>query len=142
MKTLRFSDQMHDRRRPTGADVETSLAHFSIITYLADPTVARRHIHPRFELDLVEIDGDSHALLSVVPFLDFDFHFASLPWFKWTFGQTNYRMYVTDTETGEHVVWFLGTTLDSSSVVIPRYLWNLPWHRGRIRFDCEFASWA
>lgn len=138
MKQLLFADHMHDRRPPRGADVQTALAHFAIITFSVDPEIARRLVHPRFELDLVEYGGRSHALLSVVPFIDFDFHFAALPWFKWTFGQTNYRIYVTDSETGEHVVWFLGTTLDSNSVLIPRYLWNLPWHRGRIQFDCEY----
>jgi hypothetical protein len=138
MKDLLFSEYLYERCLPRGVDVETALAHFAIVTYLVDPTEARRHIHPRFELDLVEIDGVSHGLFSVVPFVDVDFHFANAPWFKWTFGQTNYRIYVTDLETGEHVVWFLGTTLDSSSVVIPRYFWSLPWHRGRIRFDCKF----
>ena len=87
---------------------------------------------------MIEVDGCKRALLSVVPFVDFDFHFTGFPWFKWTFGQTNYRIYVTDSETGEHVVWFLGTTLDSTSVAIPRYLWKLPWHRGHIQFDCEY----
>lgn len=137
-ENLLFSEHLHDRIEPSGIDVQTSLAHFAIITYLIDPAAARRLIHDRFELDLLEVDGLSYALLSVVPFVDFDFRFTNLPWFNWRFGQTNYRIYVTDSETGEHVVWFLGTTLDSNSVVIPRYLWKLPWHRGQIRFDCEF----
>jgi len=47
---------------------------------------------------------------------------------------------VIDTETGQRAVWFFGTCLDSSSVIIPRYLWQLPWHYGRIRFDCDYDS--
>jgi hypothetical protein len=47
---------------------------------------------------------------------------------------------VVDSETGRRLVWFFGTSLDSWSVVVPRYLWQLPWHRGRIRFDCELDS--
>ena len=54
------------------------------------------------------------------------------------FGQTNYRAYVQDRVTGKHCVWFFGTCLDSIAVVVPRYLWKLPWHRGRIYFSCEF----
>jgi hypothetical protein len=33
-------------------------------------------------------------------------------------------------------VWFLGTTLGSWLVALPRYLWRLPWHFGRFHFDC------
>jgi hypothetical protein len=58
------------------------------------------------------------------------------------FGQTNYRAYATDTETGEHVAWFFGTCLDSMSVTIPRYLWKLPWHRARMAFDCSYDDVA
>jgi hypothetical protein len=49
---------------------------------------------------------------------------------------------VIDRETGERAVWFFGTTLDHWSVVLPRNVWRLPWHRGRIRFDCEFDAAA
>jgi hypothetical protein len=76
----------------------------------------------------------------MVPFEDQDFHFVGLPWPKWRFGQTNYRTYVIDRETGERAVWFFGTTLDSWTVVLPRYVWRLPWHRGRMRFDCNYDS--
>jgi hypothetical protein len=36
-------------------------------------------------------------------------------------------------------VWFFGTSLDTVWVVIPRYWWNLPWHRDRIDIQ---ASWT
>ncbi|RYG27580.1 MAG: DUF2071 domain-containing protein, partial [Burkholderiales bacterium] len=83
------------------------------------------------------IEGRAKALISVVPFIDVDFTSACLPFPKFTMGQTNYRVYVVDSTTGEKCVWFLGTTLDSWTVAVPRYLWKLPWHRGRVEFDCE-----
>lgn len=138
IKTLTFSDDLLSRKPPTGMDVDTTLAHFAIITYLVNPDTVRQQIHPRFQPDLIEIDGREWALLSVVPFVDQDFRFAKLPWPKWRFGQTNYRIYVTDSETGAHVAWFIGTSLDSWTVSVPRFLWKLPWHRAKIQFDCQF----
>jgi hypothetical protein len=76
--------------------------------------------------------------LSVVPFIDVDFTSAVYPFPKFRMGQTNYRIYVIDCQTNERTVWFLGTTLDSWTQTIPYYLWKLPWHRGRMRFDCLY----
>ena len=59
---------------------------------------------------------------------------------RFAFGQTNYRAYVLDRETGKPGVWFFGTTLASATVAVPRYLWKLPWHPGRMRFDCEWEA--
>jgi len=133
MDTLRFTDELLTRKRPSGVDVDTTLSHFAIVTYLVAPDVLRRHVHTRFELDVINHNGFDAALLhvpepfgsakfldrwhpptgfwdrllvSVVPFVDQDFRFSKFPWLKRRFGQTNYRAYVTDTETGEHVVWF------------------------------------
>jgi hypothetical protein len=63
---------------------------------------------------------------------------VSARWLRFRFGQTNYRTYVIDRATGQRAVWFFGTTLDSWAVAIPRCVWKLPWHRGRIRFDCAY----
>ncbi len=118
--------------------VVTTLAHFAIVTYAADPSAVRPHIDPRFELETIDVPGRGPSgLISVVPFLDRDFRFARMPWPEFTFGQTNYRVYVIDRETGQRGVWFFGTCLDSLSVYVPRHVWKLPWHPGRIRFDCE-----
>jgi uncharacterized protein YqjF (DUF2071 family) len=138
MEILTFSDDLLHRKRPRCIDVETTLAHFAIVTYVVNPDVARKHIHPRFQLDLIKSNGQESALLSVVPFVDQDFRFSKAPWPKWRFGQTNYRIYVTDSETGDHVAWFLGTSLDSLAVSVPRHLWKLPWHKANIHFDCDF----
>ncbi len=142
MDKLSFNDELLARQPARGIDVETTLAHFAIITCLIDPALLRPLIHPRFQLDLVEVDGQERALLSVVPFMDQDFRFVRFPWLKWRFGQTNYRVYVTDTQTGEHAAWFIGTSLDSWTVSIPRHLWKLPWHRARIHFDCNYDETA
>lgn len=42
-----------------------------------------------------------------------------------------------DEETQERCVWFLGTTLDSWTLIVPRYVWQLPWHSAQIEFDCQ-----
>lgn len=141
MEPLVFNDEMLTRRPPSGIDIDTTLAHFAIVTYRIDPEALRPLIHPRFELDLIDADHPA-ALLSVVPFVDQDFRFSRMPWPRWRFGQTNYRVYVTDSETGEHVVWFIGTSLDSATVAVARHVWKLPWHRANIRFDCTFDQAA
>ena len=122
-----------------GMDAVATLAHFAIVTWAVPPERLRPLIHPRFDLELIRTaEGDPRALVSVVPFEDQDFHFATLPLLRWRFPQTNYRVYVRDRASGERLVWFLGTCLDSWTVAVPRLLWRLPWHRGRSRFDCRW----
>lgn len=137
-RRLRFTADLLTQPRHRLWDVVTTLRHFAIVTYTLDPDRLLPHLHPRFEPDCIQLsDGRQQALLSVVPFHDEAFHFVGCPLVHWSFGQTNYRAYVRDRSTGERAVWFFGTTLDSASVLIPRYLWKLPWHAGRISFDCH-----
>jgi len=131
----RFTREMLTRPPRAGIDAVTTLRHFAIVTYAVEPERVRAHLHPRFMPDVVTTDGE-RALVSVVPFHDIEFRLARCPWPRFRFGQTNYRTYVIDKETGERCVWFFGTCLDSWSVAIPRLAWKLPWHKGRIRFDC------
>jgi uncharacterized protein YqjF (DUF2071 family) len=136
---LRFTPTQLSKPAPGPLAAETTLLHFVIVTYLVDASVLRTHLHPRFEPDCIDCDGDApQALVSVVTFLDRDFRFVVCPWLKNSFGQTNYRSYVTDTVTGDHVAWFFGTCLDSRSVAVPRYAWRLPWHRAQMAFDCRY----
>ena len=137
IQTLTFTPEMLSRPAAKGIDAVTTLHHFAIITYAVAPEVLRPLIHPRFELDCIELGGTSKALLSVVPFEDHDFRMANFPSPRWRFGQTNYRIYVRDTQSGERAVWFLGTTLGSWTVALPRYCWRLPWHHGRYSFSCQ-----
>jgi hypothetical protein len=136
---LRFSNALLTRPPLSRRDAVATLEHFAIISYAVDPGRVRPHVHPRFEIDcFVNAPAGPQTLVSMVPFEDQDFHFVGAPWLKRRFGPTNYRTYVIDRETGERAVWFFGTSLDSWSVAVPRYVWRLPWHRGRIHFDCEY----
>ncbi len=138
---LRYSAEMLARPPLSGIDVVSGLEHFAIVTYAILPERLRPLVHERFELDCIPgPDGKPRALVSMVPFLDRDFHFARLPWPRFRFGQTNYRAYVIDRNTGRRGVWFFGTTLDAWSVAVPRYLWKLPWHRGHTRFFCRYDA--
>lgn len=143
MKQLKFTPQLLTKPEPSGLDAETTLRHFALITYMVEPAQLRPLIHKRFHLDkIIDPQGHDRALISVVPFLDLDFRSALLPWPTWRFGQTNYRAYVRDGQTGEHCVWFFGTALDSVTNLIPRYLWKLPWHKAKMQFDCDYNQQA
>lgn len=134
---LSFKDCLIPRPKPRGIDVVSLLHHFAIVTYAVDPARLRRRVHPRFELLTIEREGRKRALISIVPFAEVNFGLAAYPSPRFRFNQTNYRVYVTDTKTGDHCVWFIGSLLDSITVLIPRYLWKLPWHYGQMQFDCE-----
>jgi hypothetical protein len=134
---------MLTRPDPGRSGAETTLHHFAIVTYYVDPTLLKRHLHPRFEpLRVPAPDGSERALVSVVTFFDRDFRFLRWPGVVRSFGQTNYRAYVVDRTTGDHVAWFFGTCVDSVAVAIPRYWWNLPWHRARMSFACDYDARA
>ncbi|MCL4256932.1 MAG: DUF2071 domain-containing protein [Anaerolineales bacterium] len=140
MLPLRFADEARPRPQPSGIDVVSTLLHFAIITYAVPPERLRPLVHERFELLTVPVGGEPRALVSVVPFQELDFRLAAYPSPQFRFGQTNYRVYVLDRTTGKPCVWFLGSLLDSLTVVIPRYLWKLPWHHGRMQFDCRLGA--
>ncbi|GAC16199.1 DUF2071 domain-containing protein [Aliiglaciecola lipolytica] len=140
MDSLKFKDYLSERPIPKGIDVLCKLQHFAIITYAVPPERFNGLFPDRFKLDTVQIDGKDKALISVVPFIDVDFTSAVYPFPKFTMGQTNYRIYIIDTETNERCVWFLGTTLDSWTLAIPHFAWKLPWYRGKVTFNCDFDS--
>lgn len=133
-------DHRRVRRHLGWLGARTTLRHFALITYSLPRARLAPHIpEERFEISAFSVGGQERALLSVVPFLDEDFRFPRLlPFIRSSFGQTNHRVYVTDRRTGEPAVWFLGTTLGSPVVALPRHLWKLPWHAARYRFDCRY----
>jgi hypothetical protein len=140
---LQFTAALLSRPEPGRSGAETTLQHFAIVTYYVDPTLLKRHLHPRFEpLRVAGPDGAARGLISVVTFFDRDFRFTRWPRAVRSFGQTNYRAYVVDRTTGEHVAWFFGTCVDSATVMIPRYVWRLPWHRSHMTFDCAYDAAA
>lgn len=119
------------------------LHHFALITYAVPVERLTPHIPAeRFEVPTFEIDGRQMALLSVVPFVDAGFRFRLLPFVKFHFGQTNYRVYVIDRETGQHVVWFFGTTLGGWPVHVARFLWKIPWHPAKYSWKCDYDAEA
>ena len=133
-------DQRLKKRQPGWLDIRTDLRHFALINYAVPPERLVPHIPTdRFEIPTFEINGSQLAMLSVVPFVDADFClYRLLPWFKFRFPQTNFRVYVIDRATGEPVVWFFGTTLGSRVVSLARGLWRIPWHRAKYAVVCEF----
>lgn len=122
-------------------DVNSKLAHFSIVSY-AVPVDRLRPLIPesRFEIFNFTRRNQTYGLVSAVPFLDLDFHFKRMPWAKFRFAQTNHRAYVIDKKTGEPAVWFFGTTLGSSTVHFAQLLWRLPWYRARYVMDCRYDA--
>jgi hypothetical protein len=135
-----FTPDLLERPAHSGIDVVTTLRHFAIVTYPVEPDALKQHLHPRFVPDCVETaSGRTVGLVSVVPFFDVDFCAATFPSPRLSFGQTNYRAYIHDTESGSRAVWFFGTCLGSWTVIVPRYFWQLPWHHGRIRFNCDYS---
>ncbi len=127
-------------RPPLGwLDVTTSLRHFAIISYLVPLERLRPHVNPQFGIVPFTVDGRKYGLLSVVPFLDQDFCFSRLPWLRFRFGQTNYRLYVTD-QQGEDQAWFFGTTLGAAAVAFAHHAWQLPWYRARYQFATTYSA--
>lgn len=120
--------------------VTTDLVHFAIVTFAADAARLREIIKSdRFRVPEFDFAGGAGALVSAVVFLDVDFHAPRVshePAF--TFGQTNYRAYVIDRETGEHVVWFFRSTLGSRMAIVPRLVWRMPWVFADYRFECDY----
>lgn len=140
MQKLRFENHLTPRPRAKGIDVATQLKHFAIITYAIDPGRLAGIIPERFRLVTVEIDGQPKALLSVVPFVNAGFRSAAYPSPRVSMAQVNYRVYIIDSETGANAVWFLGSILDSWMIVVPRYVWKLPWQKGTIRISYAFDT--
>jgi uncharacterized protein YqjF (DUF2071 family) len=114
--------------RPGPLAALTTLEDIAIVTYDIDPDALAALLPPWMEPDVLTLaDGRRRALLSAVSFRDVDFRFRLLPLVRLRMLQTNYRAYVR--AGGERAVWFLGSTLTSRSVAIPRRVWAMPWHR-------------
>ncbi len=114
--------------RPGALAALTTLEDIAIVTYDIDPDALAALLPPWIEPDVLTLaDGRQRALISAVSFRDVDFRFRLVPFIRLGMLQTNYRAYVR--AGGERAVWFLGSTLTSRSVEVPRRLWSMPWHR-------------
>jgi len=144
MAPLEFAAQLRDRlspRKPGLLDIGSPLLHFALITYAVPMERLRPHIPADlFDIPTFEIGGRSLALLSVVPFFDHGFRFRLFPFVRFHFAQTNYRVYVINKRTGEHCVWFFGTTLGGWPVHVSRWLWKIPWHHASYRWRCAYDA--
>ncbi len=61
IEQLRFTRELLQRPSPRGFAAETTLQHFAIVTYWADPSRLKQLIHPRFEPVCLAADGRSGA---------------------------------------------------------------------------------
>jgi uncharacterized protein YqjF (DUF2071 family) len=114
--------------RPGPLAAMTTLEDIAIVTYDIDPGALLAMLPSWIEPDVLTLaDRRQRALISAVTFRDVDFRLRLLPFARLGMLQTNYRAYVR--AGGERAVWFLGSTLTSRSVEVPRRLWSMPWHR-------------
>lgn len=129
---------MAQRPSPNRFDIHSDLLHFALINYALPKVRLEPYIATdRFYIPEFDIAGEKLALMSAVPFWDADFRFVRLaPWHTFQFAQTNYRVYVVDRATDQHVAWFLGTTLGSPIVYGARWLWGIPWYYARYEVNC------
>jgi uncharacterized protein YqjF (DUF2071 family) len=118
--------------------VHVTLEHFAITTFAVAPEAVARHLAPGFVPEVFQLREGPRALVSAVTFLDTGFRLRVLPWPRFSFGQTNYRAYAL--HRGRRVAWFFGTSLDSAFVAVPRLVWQMPWHRARMRFDVAYRG--
>ncbi len=134
-----LANRLH-RRPPAWWDVRSDLLHFALINYALPKSRLEKYIPAgRFLIPEFDVNGQKLALMSAVPFVDSDFRFVRLaPWLKFRFGQTNYRVYIIDRQTGEHGVWFFGTTLGSRLVHPAQWFWRIPWHYARYQVNFDY----
>jgi Uncharacterized conserved protein (COG2071) len=120
-------------------DVCSKLKHFALINYALPKSRLEPYI-PQSHFDIPEfaIGGRQLALMSAVPFFDVDFHFIKAPFLKFSFGQTNFRVYVIDRKSGQHAVWFFGTTLGSYIVYFAKGAWGIPWYHARYQSEHDY----
>jgi len=136
-----LQNRIKKRKKRSLLDVNTKLQHFSLISYAVPLERIAKYIPEPFELWTFTTEDKKFALVSAVPFVDYDFHFYHLAKFpKFKFCQTNFRTYIVDKRNGEHAAWFFGTTLGSFSVYIPRLIWKMPWQYAKYKINTKFEN--
>ncbi|MFK8039685.1 MAG: DUF2071 domain-containing protein [Crocinitomicaceae bacterium] len=133
--------RVDNRLKRSWIDVNTKLAHFSIISYQV-PISRIEHLIPSpFKLWSFKENGIEYAIISAVPFKDKDFSFYRISRFpSFNFFQTNFRTYVIDQRDGTNLAWFFATTLGSITSVIPKRIWKMPWGYGKYSFDYQLEK--
>jgi hypothetical protein len=82
--------------------------------------------------------GRARAFVSAVTFFNTRFYAHFAPFVKLQCYQTNYRAYVQRGE--KRCVWFFATMLASPFVLLPRHVWQLPWHHASVQHSSEWAD--
>lgn len=120
-------------------DVSSLLQDFAITTWDVDPGALARRLPPELQPDVFTLDdGRPRAFVSAVTFLNTDFFVRFAPFVRLRAHQTNYRAYVRRGD--ERAVWFLGTSLASVGVIVPRWIWGLPWARSRVEAEARWSG--
>lgn len=118
-------------------DVSSLLQDFAITTWDVDPGALARLLPPQLSPDVFALDdGRSRAFVSAVTFLNTDFFVRFAPFVRLRAHQTNYRAYVRRGD--QRVVWFFATSLASIGVVVPRFIWGLPWARSKVAAKAQW----
>jgi hypothetical protein len=128
------------RPRPRWHHASTELDDFAIISYRVEPDLVSQHLPPGVVPEVLRFDdGGQGTLVSAVVFRDRDLHFRFCPPVSISCGQINYRAYVSAGEN--RGVWFFGIAFDHPLFMVPRLLWQMPWHRARIRVGAADDRW-
>lgn len=122
--------------KPTSwSDFKTSLHDFVILTFYVNPEKVSKLIPEGFELYTVYFDNKRMGLGSLVSFSEDGLHLCGLPWFKFSFKQIDYRLYIKNKATGEVSILFIKTLSSSWLNFIPRLIWRLPWKSADITLN-------
>jgi hypothetical protein len=126
------------RPAPRWHDVRAVFADLAITTFAVEPERLRTHLPDDCVPQVFALHDGRRALVSTVSFRARRFALHALPGLGPSFSQVNYRTYVT--AGGGPCVFFFGSVAPLAITLLPRYLWRLPWHRGRITLDADWRE--
>ncbi len=115
--------------RQRWSDVSSELHDVAITTWDVDPDAVSAQLPPWLSPDVFTVAGRKRAFVSAVTFLNRQFFVGYAPFVKLVCRQTNYRAYVRRGD--QRAVWFFATSLGTPWVIVPRWIWRLPWARSR-----------
>lgn len=123
---------------PRLTDVVSTLEGFAITTFTVPVDALARLLPRELSPEVVRCDdGREVALVSAVTFRNVQLHVGFAPFIRLVACQTNFRAYVRRGDA--RAVHFFGTTFGSRFVVLPRYVWQLPWAYGRHETTFDFG---
>lgn len=118
-------------------DVSSRLVDFVTTTWAVEPERLAALLPAGIEPDTFPLaDGAHTAFVSAVSFLNTEFFVGFAPFIRLRAPQTNYRAYVR--VGAQRVAWFFLTQFDSFTVLLPRYVFGMPWARSHVQ---QHATW-